>query len=166
MLSPESAVTVAGSMSAGGFLALRALVVEIDSYPPMTAHIRGTSTLWKLCNREGLPVPAEESCVAEIFAQDRKATGKTGDDRQCESRQPEEYEWVRPDSGSGSDSQVVDLCVHADHGDAWQRQHLSGITPVHPPDPETLSGSPISAHFGIGLISHIGSSSCARGLNM
>jgi hypothetical protein len=104
--------------------------------------VSGPSTLWKSCNREGLPVPAEESCVAEIFAQDRKATGKTGDDHQYESCQPDECEWVLPDSGSGTDSQVVDLCVHADHGDARQRQHLSGIAPVHPPDPETLSGSP------------------------
>jgi hypothetical protein len=36
---------------------------------------------------------------------------------------------------------------HAKHGDAWQRQHLSGITPIDPPDPETLSGSPTSAHM-------------------
>jgi hypothetical protein len=39
------------------------------------------------------------------------------------------------------------LSGHAKHGDAWQRQHLSGITPVDPPDPETLSGSPITAHM-------------------
>jgi hypothetical protein len=42
----------------------------------------GTSTLWKSCNREGLPDPAEESCVAEILAHDHKTTGKTGDDHQ------------------------------------------------------------------------------------
>jgi hypothetical protein len=29
------------------------------------------------------------------------------------------------------------------HGDAWQRQHLSGITPVDPRDPEIHSGPPI-----------------------
>jgi len=104
------------------------------------------------CNREGLPVPAKESCVAEILAQDDKATGKTGDDHQRNSYQPDKYEWVHPDGGngigSGSGSDVVDMRGHAKHGDAWQRQHLSGITPVDPPDPETLSGSPIAAHMG------------------
>jgi hypothetical protein len=94
------------------------------------------------CNREGLPVPAKESCVAEILAQDRKTTCKTGHDRQHESYQPDECEWVRPDGGSGCDSQVVRLRDHAKHGDACQRQHLSGFTPIDPPDPEALSGSP------------------------
>jgi hypothetical protein len=37
---------------------------------------------------------------------------------------------------------------HAKHGDAWQRQHLSGITPVDPPDPEIVSGPPICAVMG------------------
>jgi hypothetical protein len=110
--------------------------------------MRGTSTLWKACEGGGLSVPAKESCVAEILAQDRKTTGKTGDDPQHESYHPDECEWVRPDGGSGCDTQVVDLRVHATHSDAWQRQHLSGITPVNPPDPETLSGSPITAHMG------------------
>jgi hypothetical protein len=126
----------------------------------------GILTQWNPCEGEGLSVPAKESCVAEILAQDRKTTGKANDDPQYESYQPDECEWVRPDGGSGGDTQVVDLCVHATHGDGWQRQHLSGTTPVNPPDPETLSGSLTSAHFGIGLVSHIGSSSCARGLNV
>jgi hypothetical protein len=104
------------------------------------------------CKREGLPVPAKESCVAEILAQDHKATGKTGDDHQRDSYQADKYEWVLPDSGGGSNSQVVDLCVHAKHGDAWQRQHLSGITPVRPPDPETLSGSLTTAHMAATVV--------------
>jgi hypothetical protein len=106
----------------------------------------------KWCNREGLLVPAKESRVAKILAQDRKATGKTGDDHQRDSYQPDKYEWVHPDggsgSGSGSSSDVVDVSGHAKHGDAWQRQHLSGITPVRPADPDTFSGSPITAHMG------------------
>jgi hypothetical protein len=100
----------------------------------------------KVVQTGGLPLLAKEPRVTEILAQDRKTTGKTRDDRQYESYQPDECEWVLPDSGSGSDSQVVDLRVHARHGDAWQRQHLSGIAPVHPPDPETLSGSATEAH--------------------
>jgi hypothetical protein len=36
---------------------------------------------------------------------------------------------------------------HAKHGDAWQRRHLSGITPIRPPCPETLSGSLIIRHL-------------------
>jgi hypothetical protein len=46
---------------------------------------------WMSCNRVGLPVPAKESCVAEILAQDHKATGKTGDDHQRDSYQPDKY---------------------------------------------------------------------------
>jgi hypothetical protein len=126
----------------------------------------GILTQWNPCEGEGLSVPAKESCVAEILAQDRKTTGKTGDNHQRDSYQPDKYEWVHPDGGSGSDTQFVDLRVHATHGDGWQRQHLSVITPVNPPDPETLSGSLTSAYLGIGLVSHIGSSSCARGLNV
>jgi hypothetical protein len=87
---------------------------------------------WKLRHCGGLPVSTKEPRVAEIFAQDRKTTGKAGDDPQYESYHSDECEWVRPDGGSGSDTQVVDLCVHATHGDGWQRQHLSGITPVNP----------------------------------
>jgi hypothetical protein len=45
---------------------------------------------WKLRNCGGLPVPAEESRVAEILAQDRKTTGKTSDDRQYDSYQGDE----------------------------------------------------------------------------
>jgi hypothetical protein len=36
---------------------------------------------------------------------------------------------------------------HAKHGDASHRPHLSGITLVNPPNPEALSGSPITAHM-------------------
>lgn len=36
---------------------------------------------WRSCNPEGLPIPAKESCVAEIFTQDGKTTGKARDDR-------------------------------------------------------------------------------------
>jgi len=127
------------------------LGVDLPGFEPGTSSLSGTrdpSTLRKLWKREGSSVPAKESCVVEILAQDRKTTGKTGDDRQYESYQPDECEWVLPDGGSGCDSQSVDLRVHAMHGDGWQRQHLSGITPVKPPDPETLSGSPITAHMG------------------
>jgi hypothetical protein len=112
--------------------------------------MRGTSKQWKSCKHLGQstgsrqPLPAKVPRVTEILAQDRKTTSETGDDRQYESYQPDECEWVLPDSGSGSDSHVVDLRVHAKHGDASQRQHLSGIAPVHPPDPETLSGLPMT----------------------
>jgi hypothetical protein len=63
-------------------------------------------------------VPAKVSRVAEILAQDRKATGESRDDRHCDSYQPYEYGWVHPDGGSGSGSDVVDVSGHATHGDA------------------------------------------------
>jgi hypothetical protein len=56
--------------------------------------------------------------AAEILAQDHKATGKTGDDHQRDSYQPDKYEWVRPERGSGNGSDVVDVSGHAKHGDA------------------------------------------------
>lgn len=68
-----------------------------------------------------LPVPAKELCVAEILAPEHKTTGKTGDDRQHESHQPDKYERVHPDRGSSCDGHVVDLRVHASivsHGSA------------------------------------------------
>jgi hypothetical protein len=105
---------------------------------------------WKLRNRGSLPVSTKEPRVAEVLAHDRKTTGKSGGYRQYDSYQRDEYEWVHRDRGSGSGSQVVDLTGHAMHGDAWQRRHLSGMTPVRPPAPETTSGSLITAHMGGG----------------
>jgi hypothetical protein len=45
---------------------------------------------WKLRNCGGLPVSTKEPRVAEILAQDRKTTGKTGGDRQYDSYQRDE----------------------------------------------------------------------------
>lgn len=98
-------------------------------------------------NREGLLLPVEESRIAEILAQNGDTTRKAGDDRQYDSYQPDECDWTHPDGGGSSGSQVVDLSGHTMHDDAQQRRHLSGITPARPPDHETPSGSPRTAHM-------------------
>jgi hypothetical protein len=124
--------------------------LQVQLRNAMPSHIGTygrTATLWKLCNLWGLPVLTKDQCVPEILAPERKTAGKTGGDDQYGNYQYDGYEWVHRDGGGGSGSDVVDLTRHAKHDDAWQRRHLSGITPIRHPAPETISGSPIAAHM-------------------